>query len=88
MKKNLWCCVFVLCCAPFGAWAQQSTPADTGNEQFKAREQLAYSLGVLAYLYGFPLVKIEQVRQQSVQQSNVGPNEFRHRRRLIANMTA
>jgi len=82
MKQSLLLCLLWLCCTPFAALAQQTAPADPNSEQYKAREQLAYSLGVLAYIYGFPLVKMEQVRQQSTQQSNVSPNEFRHRRRL------
>ncbi|MBI1760733.1 MAG: DUF1254 domain-containing protein [Acidobacteria bacterium] len=82
MRNLLLFCSLLLCGAPFGVRAQQAKNSDTGSEQFKAREQLAYALGVLAYIYGFPLVKMEQVRQQSMQQSNVSPNEFRHRRRL------
>ena len=82
MKRFLLLCLLWLCCTPFAALAQQTAPADSNSEQYKTREQLAYSLGVLAYIYGFPLVKMEQVRQQSMQQSNVSPNELRHRRRL------
>lgn len=61
------------------------TPArqdDARSEAYKASEQLAFSLGVLAYIYGFPLVRMEQVRQQALAQSGVSVNEFRHRRRL------
>lgn len=51
------------------------------NDAEKAREQLAFVLGVQAYIYGFPLVRMEQIRQQALAQAG-GVNQFRHRRRL------
>jgi hypothetical protein len=68
----------MLLLAPAGL-AQQH---DAHSEAYKAREQFAFSLGVLAYIYGFPLVRMEQIRQQSLAQAGVMVNEFRHRRRL------
>lgn len=82
MRKIILLLMLVVCCAQSFTLAQQATKPEPPSEQFKAREQLAYTLGVLAYIYGFPLVKMEQMRQQSLAQSGASVNEFRHRRRL------
>ena len=81
-KTVLICSLLTLFCALQLAPAQEASQSDPLSEQAKAREQLAFTLGVQAYIYGFPLVRMEQVRQQSLSQSSMRPNEFRHRRRL------
>ncbi len=75
--------LLALLCAPRLALAQEAGKPDSLSEPAKAREQLAFTLGTLAYIYGFPLVRMEQIRQQSLAQAG-GLNQFRHRRKLAA----
>lgn len=70
-----------LLCVPPSVLAQ-THHGDTNSEAYKAREQYAFSLGVLAYIYGFPLVRMERNRQVAMAQAGVGVNTLRHRRRL------
>jgi hypothetical protein len=81
-RTVLSCTLLALLCAPPLARAQEAVKLDQASEQAKAHEQFAFSLGVLAYIYGFPLVRMEQIRQQALAQAGVGVNQFRHRRRL------
>jgi hypothetical protein len=74
--------LLVLPCAPVVSSAQGQVKSDRASEQAKAREQLAYSLGVLAYIYAFPLVRMEQIRQQSLSMTGTAVNTLRHRRTL------
>lgn len=78
-RSMLMLLLLAMLLSPDAARAQQS---DTNSEAYKAREQYAFSLGVLAYIYGFPLVRMERNRQVGMAQAGVGVNTFRHRRRL------
>jgi hypothetical protein len=69
---------------PSSLRAQQSHQLPQSIEQNKATEQLAFALGTLAYIYGFPLVRMEQIRQQALSQPGMLVNEFRHRRKLTS----
>lgn len=80
-KKLLFFGFVVLLCAPGSTLSQATANAAAGDEQAGAREQLAFVLGVQAYIYGFPLVTMERIRRQSLAQIG-GLNAFRHRRRL------
>ena len=75
--QSVWLSLMIVL-APIGLAQQHEGHSDA----YDAREQLAFSLGVMAYIYGFPLVRMEQVRRQSLAQTGVAVNEFRHRRRL------
>ena len=83
MRKILWVLILVLFFVPSGAWAQSAASAETGDEQFKAREEFAYALGVQAYIYGLPLVRMEQARRRLLSQSGAAMNEMRHGRKLL-----
>jgi hypothetical protein len=52
----------------------------------KVREELAYTVGVQAYIYGYPLVEMYRVRHSRVFDPNnkdrVGLNQFLHARKL------
>src|SRR5580693_3122030 len=76
---------FVLTWATLPVWAQQQTPEPLTPEQ--AREEYAYTIGVQAYVYGYPLIEMYRIRFKGVcdpdNTQRVPLNRFRHRRELL-----
>jgi hypothetical protein len=65
--------------------AQQPAPESLAAEQ--AREEYAYTIGVQAYIYGYPLVEMYRIRFKAVfdpeNKNRVPLNQFRHMRALL-----
>src|SRR5580704_10642325 len=74
MKTKLAICGLALALAAVdGVQAQTPSPSATGDW----REQYAYTLGVQAYIYGFPYVYMSEVRWGEVAQK-VNPELLPH----------
>ena len=75
----------VLTWATLPVLAQQPTPEPLTPEQ--AREEYAYTIGVQAYVYGYPLVEMYRIRFKAVFDPESKPriplNHFKHARELL-----
>src|SRR5262249_52946832 len=64
-----------------------ATPARPSMPPDQAREEYAYTLGVQAYLYGYPSVEMYRVRHHAVfdtsNPTRTPINQFRHRHELL-----
>jgi hypothetical protein len=77
--------VALLLICPSTAWTQEKKAAPLTAEQL--REEEAYSIGVTAYVYGYPLVEMYRTRYQRVYNPTVKErtpiNQFRHVKQLL-----
>src|SRR5438045_9782732 len=84
--RSLAFVVAALCTVVFApcALSQPVAPAMTTDQ---AREELAYTIGVQAVIYGFPSLEMYRVRYRAVfdpdNKARAALNQFRHRRELI-----
>jgi hypothetical protein len=85
MKYLIFLVIVSLLCARLRAFGQAQPATPLTAEQL--REEEAYTIGLQAYIYGFPLVEMYRLRYDSAfnpaSSSRVPINQFRHRRALI-----
>src|SRR5262249_54090333 len=76
---------FLAIAASSSSLAQEKAAQPLTLEQ--ARAEQAYSIGVQAYIYGYPLVEMYRVRHSQVFKSaakeRTALNQFRHARKLL-----
>lgn len=90
MKHPFFYLVIWLITAILPAMAPAAPPEPISAEQ--AREEYAYTLGVQAYIYGYPLVEMYRVRHKAVfdpaNKNRTPLNQFRHMRALFNHTAA
>src|SRR5262245_15770847 len=78
-------CVLLLLASAVSVLQARDTPAATPTRE-ELREEEAYTIGVQAYVYGFPLVEMYKTRFAQVEspknEQRTPPNQFHHARRL------
>jgi hypothetical protein len=74
MKKLVF---FVLLAANFAGFASAQTPSDAKMTSDRAREENAYSLGVQAYLWGYPLRFYGGMVPEALKVGGTYVNDFR-----------
>ena len=83
-SRRAWAAGLLALLLPLSALAQPAIPAPISPEQ--AREELAYTAGLQAFLYGFPAVEMYRIRHRALYDpanpARAPVNTFQHRRAL------